>query len=93
MRTRGALGADLPIHVVHNGLDAETFTALAKDSPLPDEVTSEASTTVLSVGKFTALKGHDLLIRAVARIVADDGESRGPGGDADELHRSSADER
>jgi glycosyltransferase involved in cell wall biosynthesis len=47
--------------VVYNGVDPEMFS--------PGSETSSAEQLVLSVGNLIAIKGHDLLIRAVASLV------------------------
>jgi len=47
--------------VVYNGVDPEMFS--------PGSETSSAGLLVLSVGNLIAIKGHDLLIRAVASLV------------------------
>jgi glycosyltransferase involved in cell wall biosynthesis len=47
--------------VVYNGVDAEMFSPGSE--PTPDEL------TVLSVGNLIPIKGHDVLIRAVAALV------------------------
>ena len=46
--------------VIHNGVDANCFSAAAESSPL----------TVLSVGNLIPIKGHELLLRAFAQARA-----------------------
>ena len=54
------VGRNCRTSVVHNGVDPELF------SPLPNP--SSDSLTILSVGNLISIKGHDLLLRAVASL-------------------------
>lgn len=49
--------------VIYNGVDPELF--------LPGKESSTASPVVLSVGNLIPIKGHDLLVRAVASLAAE----------------------
>ncbi len=55
------------VAVVHNGLDAEAFTALAR---LPGGVSSSRTSRhyLLTVGAFEHKKGQDVLLHAFARL-------------------------
>lgn len=50
--------------VVYNGVDPELFS--------PESGTAAAGHKILSVGNLIPIKGHDLLIRAVAGLVVED---------------------
>ena len=54
------LGRSCRTSVVYNGVDPELFS--------PGSETSSGEPLVLSVGNLIAIKGHDLLIRAVASL-------------------------
>ncbi len=49
--------------VVYNGVDPDAFS--------PDSEPSSAAPVILSVGNLIAIKGHEVLIRAVAALVAE----------------------
>lgn len=53
-------GAGCRTSVVHNGVDAELFS--------PGNEASSSGLTVLSVGNLIPIKGHEILIRAVAAL-------------------------
>ena len=57
------VGRNCRTSVVYNGVDPELFS--------PGEESSAAGSVVLSVGNLIPIKGHDLLIRAVASLVAE----------------------
>jgi glycosyltransferase involved in cell wall biosynthesis len=57
---REKMGESPKIDVVYNGVDPELFVPEADHEP--------SIPSVLSVGNLIATKGHDLLLRAVARI-------------------------
>jgi hypothetical protein len=57
------VGRNCRTSVVHNGVDPELF--------FPNSTPSSDSLTILSVGTLIPIKGHDLLIRAVAALAAD----------------------
>jgi glycosyltransferase involved in cell wall biosynthesis len=69
------------VHVIPNGVDNE-FWGAASSSP----AYARSSPTIVTVGRLTRVKGHDVLIRTLARIkehmpdvklvIAGDGESR-----------------
>lgn len=59
-------GPATPPVVIHNGLDAEYFVALAKDA-----APAGTRRSILSVGKFEGKKGQDVLIDAFAAIAAE----------------------
>ena len=64
-----ALGEGLPLQVVYNGIDAPSFRDLpAAASTAPRHI---AGRVILTVGKFVALKGQDVLVRAFAQLVQD----------------------
>lgn len=67
-RVEKAMGEDLPLQVVYNGIDAASFTA-----PPVAEITAQliAGRVILTVGKFIPLKGQDILIRAFAQLAQD----------------------
>src|SRR5208283_1173342 len=54
------VGGKCRTSVVYNGVDTEMFS--------PGEDTSTAGPVVLSVGNLIPIKGHDLLVRAVASL-------------------------
>lgn len=58
-------GAQLPVAVVHNGLDAAGFAAQAPSGP------AAASRVILNVGKFEHKKGQDVLLAAFATLAAE----------------------
>lgn len=61
-----ALGEGLPLQLVYNGIDASSFKALPEAaSTAPQHI---AGRVILSVGKFVALKGQDVLVRAFAQL-------------------------
>ena len=61
-----ALGEGLPLQLVYNGIDTASFKALSEAaSTAPQHV---AGRVILTVGKFVALKGQDVLIRAFAQL-------------------------
>lgn len=61
-----ALGEGLPLQLVYNGIDAASFKALpAAASTAPLHITGRV---ILTVGKFVALKGQDVLVRAFAQL-------------------------
>lgn len=66
LRTRLVeLGADEPdVTVVRNGVDAELFIPPSDRSRLRTKL-EFTRTTILSVGRLVALKGHDLVIRTL----------------------------
>ncbi len=57
------VGGKCRTSVVYNGVDPGLF--------LPGEESSTAGPVVLSVGNLIPIKGHDLLVRAVASLVAE----------------------
>ena len=57
------VGGKCRTSVVYNGVDAERFS--------PGRESSSAGPVVLSVGNLIPIKGHDLLIRAVASLAAE----------------------
>ncbi|MGA8428462.1 MAG: glycosyltransferase [Candidatus Sulfotelmatobacter sp.] len=57
------MGRTCRTSVVYNGVDTEMFS--------PAEAASENSTVILSVGNFIPIKGHDILLRAVAARAQD----------------------
>jgi glycosyltransferase involved in cell wall biosynthesis len=59
----GGTGRSCRTSVVYNGVDPEIFS--------PGSETSFPGPVVLSVGNLIAIKGHDLLIRAVASLIAE----------------------
>lgn len=68
-RTRASLPARLAerVRVVPNGIDCERFRP-ATDSERPAAITGDARLRVVFVGRMTAEKGPDVLIRAAERL-------------------------
>ncbi len=65
-RVKQALGEGLPLQLVYNGIDAASFKALPEAaSTAPQHI---AGRVILNVGKFVALKGQDVLVRAFAQL-------------------------
>jgi glycosyltransferase involved in cell wall biosynthesis len=60
-------GEQLNVSVIHNGLDAAGFAAMASVAPEP----ARAARTILNVAKFEHKKGQDVLLDAFATLVAD----------------------
>ena len=60
-----ALGEDLPLQLIYNGIDTASFTALPAAASSAPHITGRI---ILSVGKFIPLKGQDVLIRAFAPL-------------------------
>ncbi|WP_027996343.1 glycosyltransferase family 4 protein [Simplicispira psychrophila] len=56
-----ALGEDLPLQLIYNGIDTASFTGLPATARTAPHL---AGRVILSVGKFIPLKGQDVLIRA-----------------------------
>ncbi len=69
------------VHVIPNGVDTEFWGALTTAS-----APEETSSTIVAVGRLTAVKGHDILINALAQVrehvpdanlvIAGEGEAR-----------------
>lgn len=59
-RVRDGLGGSANINVIYNGVDPSLFSPSVPGSP--------AAAEILSVGNLIPIKGHDLLLRAVAAI-------------------------
>ncbi|KQV79077.1 hypothetical protein ASD15_20655 [Massilia sp. Root351] len=60
-------GAQLNVSVIHNGLDAAGFAAMAA----PAGAAPGAGRTILNVAKFEHKKGQDVLLDAFASLAAD----------------------
>lgn len=58
-------GAQLNVSVIHNGLDAAGFAAMAGGTPPP------GGRTILNVAKFEHKKGQDVLLDAFASLAAE----------------------
>lgn len=56
------------IDVVYPGVDAERFHPVVNGDRIRRQVASDADVMLLSVGRLQRRKGHDLTIRAVARL-------------------------
>jgi len=61
-------GSSCRTSVVYNGVDPELF---APAGVIPSSEPSSDSPVILSVGNLIPIKGHDLLIRAVASLAAE----------------------
>ena len=61
-----ALGEGLPLQVIYNGIDADSFKALPEAANTAAQ--HIAGRVLLTVGKFVSLKGQDVLIRAFAQL-------------------------
>jgi teichuronic acid biosynthesis glycosyltransferase TuaC len=59
-RVREGMGSASNIGIVYNGVDTSWF--------IPPSGAEEAGSVILSVGNLIPIKGHDLLLRAVAAI-------------------------
>ncbi len=64
-KVRDVFGGEVITRVVHNGLDADAFVAMA------DIAASKEQRVILNVGKFENKKGQDVLIKAFATIAGD----------------------
>jgi L-malate glycosyltransferase len=52
---------------VYNGVDLELFTAPNLDRRIPEK--SDKTETIISIGSFSDVKGHDVLVRAFSMVV------------------------
>lgn len=68
VRIQARLGPEVPIQVVHNGLDAAAFQAMADAAPAPSQPFRTSAPSLLNVGRFEPKKGQDVLIAAFARL-------------------------
>lgn len=67
-RVAEVFGPQLPLQLIYNGIDASAFVAAATTPAHATAGCVPHSGYILSVGKFIAIKGQDLLIEAFARI-------------------------
>jgi glycosyltransferase involved in cell wall biosynthesis len=62
-------GADIPIHVIPNGVDATRFYPIPREDARRQLEIEPARRVIVAVGSLIEQKGHQVLIRAMADIV------------------------
>lgn len=56
------------VHVLHPGVDTQRFCPAARDDRMRERLGWGARTVILTVGRLQKRKGHDMLIRALAKV-------------------------
>lgn len=74
LRAFGWMDADNRVTVIHNGVDLERFRPGPGAGILRRELGIDASTPLIATtGQLTAVKGHEYLLRALARLESPNG--------------------